>query len=309
MKIQRGFEDSAGYRGGYLSIGNFDGVHRGHQRMLRTLVEAARTAGVPAVALTFEPHPLYLLAPDRTPARLTTPEHKAELIADCGVDCLIEYPTDAALLNLTAAEFFRQIVREELNASGIVEGPNFCFGRGRAGTNEVLRAYCEAVGMRLTIVDAVTVEHALVSSSGVRQAITSGRLEDAVAMLGHPYRLTGTVSRGAGRGVALGFGTANLEQIATLLPANGVYAGVAAVDGRRYASAINIGPNPTFGEDARKVEAHLIGFPARELYGDRISVDLLARLRETRTFAGVDALRAQLTKDVRRAAEIADLLA
>lgn len=305
MRIQRGFEDSAGYRGGYLSIGNFDGVHRGHQRMLQMLVSAARAAGVPAVALTFEPHPLNLLAPDRAPARLTTPDHKAELIAACGVDCLIEYPTDSALLNLTAADFFGQIVREEIDARGIVEGPNFCFGRGRAGTTEVLRAYCEAVGMQLTIVDAVTVGNALVSSSGVRQAITSGRLADAVAMLGHPYRLTGTVSRGAGRGVGLGFGTANLEQIATLLPAIGVYAGVAVVDGTRYAAAINCGPNPTFGEHARKVEVHLIGFPERELYGDRLSVDLLERLRETRAFAGVDELRAQLAEDVRRAAEVA----
>jgi riboflavin kinase/FMN adenylyltransferase len=305
MKIQRGFEDSAGYRGGYLSIGNFDGVHRGHQRMLETLAQLARRAGVPAVALTFEPHPLNLIAPDRAPARLTTPEHKAELIAGCGIDCLIQYPTDSAMLNLTAAEFFEQIVRNEIDARGIVEGPNFCFGRGRAGTIEVLQAYCDAAHLELMIVEAVSVGTALVSSSGIRQAILGGQLREAVAMLGHPYRLTGVVSRGAGRGRQIGFGTANLEQIATLLPADGVYAGVADVDGRRYAAAINCGPNPTFGENSRKIEAHLIDFPERDLYGDRLSVDLLARIRETRPFPSVDALRAQLTDDVRRAAEIA----
>jgi riboflavin kinase/FMN adenylyltransferase len=305
MKIQRGFEDSAGYRGGYLSIGNFDGVHRGHQRMLQTLVSLAHRAGVPAVAMTFEPHPLNLLAPDRAPARLATPEHKAELIAACGVDCLIVYPTDQSLLNLTASEFFEQIVRNEIDARGIVEGPNFCFGRGRAGTIEVLQAYCDAAHIELTIAEAVSVGSSLVSSSGIRQAILRGHLREAVAMLGHPYRLTGIVSRGAGRGKQIGFGTANLEQIATLLPADGVYAGTAEVDGQRYAAAINCGPNPTFGENARKVEAHLIGFPDRDLYGDRLSVDLLAHIRDTRPFSGVEALRAQLTEDIQRVAEIA----
>ena len=305
MRIQHGFDDTSGYRGGCLSIGNFDGVHCGHQRMLQALVAAARTAGVPAVALTFEPHPINLLAPDRAPPRLTTPEHKAELIAACGVDCLIQFPTDVALLNLTAAEFFDQIVRTEINATAIIEGPNFCFGRGRAGTIDVLRAFCEQSRIGLTIVEAVAAESTLVSSSGIRQAIAGGRMADAVAMLGRPYRLTGTVSRGAGRGVALGFGTANLEQIATLLPADGVYAGVAEVGGRRYAAAINCGPNPTFGENARKIEAHLIGFPGRELYGDRLSVDLIDRVRDTLKFAGVDALRDQLAEDVRRSAELA----
>ncbi|MBL8849395.1 MAG: riboflavin biosynthesis protein RibF [Planctomycetaceae bacterium] len=305
MRIQQGFEDSAGYRGGCLSIGNFDGVHRGHQRMLQSLVAESRRLGAPAVAMTFEPHPIQLLAPERAPPRLTTPERKAELIAACGVDCLIQVPTDVALLNLTAAEFFDQIVRTEINAAAIIEGPNFCFGRGRAGTTDVLRAFCEQSRIDLTIVEAVASGNTLVSSSGIRQAISGGRMFEAVSMLGRPYRLTGTVSRGAGRGVALGFGTANLEQIATLLPGDGVYAGVAEVDGERYAAAVNCGPNPTFGEHARKIEAHLIEFPSRELYGDRLSVDLIDRVRDTRKFAGVDALQSQLVEDVARAAELA----
>lgn len=305
MQIQHGFQDASGYRGGCLSIGNFDGVHRGHQQMLRTLVAAARGAGVPAVALTFEPHPLNLLAPDRAPARLTTPERKAELIAACGVDCLIQYPTDSALLNLTPREFFERFARAEISATGIIEGPNFCFGKGRAGTIDVLRELCAAVRMPLTIVDAVSIGTALVSSSSVRQAIIDGRLADAVAMLGHPYRLTGQVARGAGRGVELGFGTANLEAVAALLPADGVYAGVADVDGMRFPAAVHCGGNPTFGDGVRKLEAHFIGYAGGELYGRELSVDLVGRVRSTRRFSGVAELRSQLSEDVQQAVELA----
>ncbi|MFO1092133.1 MAG: riboflavin biosynthesis protein RibF [Planctomycetaceae bacterium] len=303
MQVQHGFHDASAYRRGRLSIGNFDGVHRGHQRMLRALVESARQGGVPAVALTFEPHPLNLVAPDRAPARLTTPARKAELIAACGVDCLIQYPTDPALLNLTAREFFDRIVLAEIGATGIVEGPNFCFGRGRAGTIDVLRDFCSAAQLPLTVVEAVATGGTPVSSSSIRQAIVDGRLADAVEMLGHPYRLTGQVARGAGRGVALGFGTANLEQIATLLPADGVYAGVAEFNGARYAAAVHCGPNPTFGEGARKIETHLIDYSGQPLYDRELSVDLVGRIRGTRRFSGVDELRSQLSQDVRKAVE------
>lgn len=304
MRIQHGFDDRTAYRRGHLSIGNFDGVHLGHQQMLQTLVAAARRGGVPAVALTFEPHPLNLVAPDRAPARLTTAERKAELIAACGVDCLIEYPTDAAMLNLTPREFFDRIVQAEIQATGIVEGPNFCFGRGRAGTIEVLREYCAAAQLPLTIVAAVSTDSGLVSSSSIRQAIMEGRLAEAVEMLGRPYRLTGTVVRGAGRGESLGFGTANLERIATLLPADGVYAGIAEVDGGRVAAAVHCGSNPTFGEDVRKIEVHVIGYSGGPLYDRQLSVDLVARVRETQRFSGPAALRAQLSSDVQRAIEL-----
>jgi len=299
MQILRGFDDAAAVRGGHLSIGNFDGVHRGHQAMLRRLVTGARQAGVPAVALTFEPHPLNLVAPDRTPPRLTTALRRAELIAACGVDFLIEYPTDPALLKLTAREFFEQIICATIDARGIVEGPNFCFGRGRGGTIDVLKTLCDEARIPLTVMDVVSVGETLVSSSEIRQAIAAGRLTEAVAMLGNLFRVTGTVIRGAGRGASIGFGTANLGQIETLLPGDGVYAGVADFDGRRFAAAVNCGGNPTFGDTARKVEAHLIGYAGGDLYGRQLSVDLAGRVRDTLRFANVDALRRQLADDVR----------
>lgn len=304
MRILRGLDDISECRGGRLSIGNFDGVHRGHQAMLRTLVADARSAGAPAVAMTFEPHPLNLVAPDRAPPRLTTSQRRAELVSACGVDFLIEYPTDDALLNLTAREFFDRIVCTLLDTQGLVEGPNFCFGRGRGGTIEVLRTLCQEAGIPLTVLKAVFFEETLVSSSTIRQAIADGNLCEAVEMLGNPYRLTGTVVRGSGRGAKLGFGTANLEAIASLSPGDGVYAGTAMIGDRTYAAAVNCGGNPTFGESARKFEAHLIGYDEGELYGRELSVDLVRRVRDTRRFSGIEELKAQLASDIQQVVEM-----
>ena len=310
MQVQSGFEDGAAYRGGFVSIGNFDGVHLGHQAMVRELVSQAREAGAPAVVLTFDPHPIRLLAPDRAPPLLTTTVRKAELLAACGVDCLIVYPTDRELLSLSPREFFDQILRGQLQARGVVEGPNFCFGRGRAGTVETLREFCEEAGVSVTIAPAVSVLDRLVSSSAIREALAEGAVEQATAMLGRPFRLTGRVMRGAGRGRQIGFGTANLAAVGTLIPANGVYAGRCRVGDDIYTAAIHIGPNPTFGEDARKLEVHLLDYAGGELYEALLSVDLLARVRGTQTFANVDALRARLELDiaeVRRIAAIAGI--
>jgi riboflavin kinase/FMN adenylyltransferase len=310
MQVQSGFEDAAAYRGGFVSIGNFDGVHLGHQAMIRELVGQARRAGVPAAVLTFAPHPIRLLAPERAPPLLTTPERKAELLARCGVDCLIVYPTDRALLSLAPREFFDRVLRGELEARGVVEGPNFCFGRGRAGTVETLRQFCDEAGLSVTIAPPVSVNGQLVSSSAIRKALMAGAVEPASAMLGYLYRLTGHVVRGAGRGRQIGFGTANLADVGTLIPANGVYAGRSRVGDRLHAAAIHIGPNPTFGEDARKLEVHLLDYAGGNLYDSQLSVDLLARVRGTETFANVDALRARLELDVaevRRIAAIAGI--
>jgi riboflavin kinase/FMN adenylyltransferase len=224
------------------------------------------------------------------------------------VDCLIVYPTDRALLSLTPREFFDRILRGELEARGVVEGPNFCFGRGRAGTVETLRQFCDEAGLSVMIVPPISVLDRLVSSSAIREAMTEGAVEQACAMLGRPYRLTGRVVRGAGRGRQLGFGTANLAEVETLIPANGVYAGKCRVGSDVHAAAMHIGPNPTFGEEARKLEVHLLDYAGGELYDARLSVDLLARVRGTLTFPNAEVLRMQLELDlaeVRRIAAIA----
>jgi riboflavin kinase/FMN adenylyltransferase len=297
MTLLRRFERPELYRGGYVSIGNFDGVHRGHQEIAQHLAARARTEGVPAVVLTFDPHPLALLRPSHVPPSLTTLAHKAELLEESGVTCVIAYPTDRALLQLTPAEFVDRILVGELAAKGIIEGPNFCFGKDRKGDIDTLRELCRDRNIQLEVAQPVGGARAMVSSSTIRSLVTAGQLAEAVKLLAHAYRLEGAVGVGAKRGQQIGFPTANVGGIETLLPADGVYAGRSQVAGRRFAAAVNIGPNPTFGEDARKVEVHLIDF-AGDLYGQTLAVDLVNRVRDVRKFASREALVDQIGQDV-----------
>ena len=297
MKLFQGLEGPAAYRGGFVAIGNFDGVHRGHQSMISVLVQRAREAQVPAVVFTFAPHPIELLKPGQTPPSLSTVQWKAELLGKCGIDCTIAYRTDQALLNLTPEQFFGQIIRDELDARGLVEGPNFFFGRNRTGNIATLETLCDASGLKLEIVPPVKVGERLVSSSAIRRLIGEGKISEAIELLGHSYRIQGTVIRGAARGRTIGFPTANLERVSTLLPCDGVYAGLAHSDNHSYPAAVNLGPNPTFGEQQRKLEVHLLDFSG-DLYGRQLDVDFLKRIRDTSQFANVDDLQSQLERDV-----------
>ncbi|MBC8117170.1 MAG: bifunctional riboflavin kinase/FAD synthetase [Candidatus Saccharimonas sp.] len=297
MRLLRGFEAVESVRGGYASIGNFDGVHRGHQAMLNALTSRSRSDGVSAVAVTFDPHPIALLRPEATPPPLTSIEYRAELLGRYGVDVTIVIPTDRQLLALTAEEFFDRIVRGELHAKGLVEGPNFFFGRNRSGNVTVLRSLCAAHGLEFDVVPPVTVDEQLVSSSVIRSLIEAGDIGHAVRLLGHPYRISGVVGRGAERGRTLGFPTANLFDVPTLTPANGVYGALASTTEGRRAAAVNVGPNPTFGESARKIEVHILDFND-DLYGQTLQVDFLDRVRDVRRFATVEELRTQLEQDL-----------
>jgi riboflavin kinase/FMN adenylyltransferase len=289
-------------RHGAVTIGNFDGVHRGHARIVQRLIETAKSVGGPAMVFTFDPHPVRLLRPEQAPPPLTWTDRKAELLAELGVDAVIAYPTDEALLKLSPEQFFQQIVREQLAARAMVEGPNFFFGRGRGGDIRLLGELCTASGMTLEVVEPLVEHGEFVSSSRVRSMILSGDVSGAAQMLTRPYRIRGLVTHGAGRGHKIGFATANLEGIVTLLPSPGVYAGRAIAPAGTWPAAINIGPNPTFGENALKVEVHLIDFSG-SLYGLPLEVDFLARLRDIQPFASVSELTSQLAKDVERARE------
>jgi riboflavin kinase/FMN adenylyltransferase len=291
-------------RSGAVAIGNFDGVHRGHARIAQRLVAAARRVGGPAVVFTFDPHPVRLLRPTEAPPPLTWTDRKAELLGELGIDVMVAYPTDEALLHLSPREFFDQIVRERLDARALVEGPNFFFGHDRQGTIDVLREYCQQAGLSLDVVEPLVVDGQTVSSSRVRKLLAAGQVEQAGAMLTRPYRIRGMVTHGAARGARIGFPTANVDAIDTLLPGLGVYAGIARTLTGDWPAAINLGPNPTFGEHATKVEVHLIGFDG-SLYGQPLEVDFLRRLRDIRPFAGIDELKAQLLRDVEEAQRIA----
>lgn len=286
-----------------MTIGNFDGVHRGHACLVERLLAQAKCLGGPAIVFTFDPHPVRLLRPMAAPPPLTWTDRKAELLSELGVAAVVAYPTDEALLQLSPAEFFERIVRQKLAARAMVEGPNFFFGQGRAGNIETLAALCSGAGITLEVVQPVMFEGEIVSSSRVRRAVQSGDVSLARRLLTRPYCVRGMVTHGAGRGAKLGFATANLEAIDTLLPAAGVYAGRARTLGGAWPAAINIGPNPTFGEHALKCEVHLIGF-SDSLYGKPLEVEFFARLRDIRPFESVGALQAQLQRDVAQAREI-----
>jgi len=291
-------------RGGAVSIGNFDGVHLGHARLVERLRAMAVTVGGPAVVFTFDPSPTRILRPEAAPEPLIWTQRKAEILAEMGVDALLAYPTDRTLLELEAREFFTQIIRGRLGARAMVEGPNFFFGRNRTGNVEVLHQFCAEADMPFDVAEPVKVDGQIVSSSRIRSLVAAGRLDDARTMLGRPYRIRGVVVRGAGRGVQLGYPTANVERIDTLLPGEGIYAARSYAAGAWHPAAVSLGPNPTFNEGERKVEAHLIAFQG-SLYGQLIAVDFFARLRDIKRFASVDALVAQMAQDVAATCEIA----
>jgi len=300
----RDFPSSA--RGAFVTIGNFDGVHRGHGRLIAELRRKADEAGVPALAVTFDPHPVALLRPDKAPVPLVWQRREYELLRSAGVTEVAVFRTGPWLLELSAREFFERVILGQFAARGLVEGPNFFFGRDRRGDVETLRRWCAEEGLDFDVAEPTSEGGRLISSSRIRQAIVEGDVAEAGLLLGRPHRIRGAVGHGAGRGASIGVPTANLLGVDTLIPGDGVYAATARIPGdpRPWPVACNIGPNPTFGEQAHKVEAHLIDFQG-DLYGRTVELDFLERLRTTRAFAGLDDLLRQIRLDIDAARRIA----
>jgi len=269
----------------------------GHARIVERLLAVAQRVNGPAVVFTFDPHPGRILRPEAAPAPLSWTRRKARLLGQLGVDAVIAYPTDRAFLGLDAREFFDRIICERLAARALVEGPNFFFGRGRGGTIDVLRRLCAEENVILEVVGPLQIGETVVSSSRIRRLIMAGGVEEARSLLGRPYRIRGTVVTGERRGAKLGYPTANIEGIDTLLPSEGIYAGLALVDATSWPAALSVGPNPTFDETALKVEAYLVGYEG-SLYGRSIEVDFLARLRDIKRFHSADDLVTQVDRDV-----------
>jgi len=282
---------------GVVTVGNFDGVHRGHRQMLKTLQEIAIECSGPAVVVTFDPHPLSLLRRDAPLPRLTTIEHRTELLREYGVDEVVVLPVTTDLLQMTADEFFEQVLVERLAAQAVVEGPNFRFGRDRSGDVDHLADLCQAGDIVFRVIQPVEEDGRMISSSRIRTLLSEGRLSDAVAMTGHAHRISGVVARGAGRGRQLGYPTANIEDISVMVPGNGVYAGTADIAGRRYVAAVSIGPNPTFDDHRQKFECFLDGFDG-DLYDQNVSIDLHCEIRSLRSFECAEELTQQITTDI-----------
>ncbi|MDO4583455.1 MAG: bifunctional riboflavin kinase/FAD synthetase [Planctomycetia bacterium] len=281
------------YWNGAVSVGNFDGVHRGHAAILEKITHR----GVPSVVFTFQPHPVRILAPEKAPRQLTWPLRKVELLERLGVDAVVFCPTSPAFLRQNAETFFQKILRDLLHAKIVVEGENFHFGKNREGTPRRMQAWCQTHGMEFQIVESVWLDGAIVSSTRVRQLISEGHIQEANRLLTQPYRTCGTVAHGEARGRTFGFPTANLEKVPTLLPAQGIYACRALVDGQIFPAAVHVGPNVTFHENETKVEAYLLDFSG-DLYGKTLTLEWLAKLRETVAFSSAEMLAKQIRKDI-----------
>ncbi len=292
-----------GWPASAVALGNFDGVHLGHQELVRRLRAAAAPAGLSAVALTFDPHPLSVLAPARAPVPLTTLDERARLLRSCGLDAVVALPFTDELSRCPAEEFARRYLAEWLRARRVAVGQGFRFGRGRAGDAELLGRLGTALGFEVLVVPPVLEDGQPVSSTRVREALGRGAVEVAAGLLGRPHRLRGRVIEGARRGRGLGFPTANLAPPEVALPADGVYAGWALLEGDRHAAVVNVGRRPTFDHGELRLEAHLLDWQG-DLYGRELALDFVARLRGERRFDGPAALVAQIGHDADRARQL-----
>ena len=284
-----------------LALGNFDGLHRGHMKIIdRVRQRAGERGGTPA-AMTFDPHPPRVLRPDKAPALLMTKEQKIEALARSGMQgvALVTFTRELSLWD--PEMFVKTVLVEWLHVAEVWVGANFLFGHDRAGTFSVLRSLGMRYGFRAEKIDPVRYKDFVVSSTRVRRLVAEGRVDEAGALLGHHYFIDGGVVPGAGRGREIGVPTANLSTANALVPPGGVYATLATVDGVVFPSITNIGVRPTFGDTTTPViEAHLLDVD-RDLYGRTIRLSFVQRMRDERAFPDVDALRAQIDADVRSA--------
>jgi riboflavin kinase / FMN adenylyltransferase len=303
MHIVRGL-DALPLSGGpsVVTIGFFDGVHLGHQEVIRRTVEAAEERAARSIAVTFDRHPREILTPGQEPRLLTTVERKASLIEACGVDVLVVLEFTQGFSQIAADDFVSDVLVGGLHAVHTRVGANFTFGHGAAGTVTTLREAGEPAGMTADEVGLFTIGGRVVSSSSIREALSEGDLRWPRTALGRRYPVDGEVVSGAGRGKGLGYPTANLRTWPRLLlPGQGIYAGVAELeDGRRFVAAIDVGTNPTFGTEPLHVEAFLLDFPDDELRGDTLTVEFWERLRDEVKFDSVDELVAAIGEDVER---------
>ena len=283
--------------GTVATVGSFDGVHRGHQAVLAEIARRARAAGRTSLLVTFDPHPLEVVNPEAAPRLLTTGDEKREALAATPVDEVVVLPFTRELSQLSAAEFVHDVLRARYGMAELVLGHDHGFGRGRGGDVETVRRMGREEGFGVDVVEAVRDDGQPISSTLIRVAVAHGELERAARWLGRPYALTGVVERGAGRGRTIGIPTLNLTAAPRkLLPPDGVYAVRVAVGGTTYGGMMNQGPRPTFGVTARGLEVHLFEFTG-DVYGERVRVEWVRRLRDVRTFPSRDALVAQLAHD------------
>jgi len=284
-----------------LALGNFDGLHRGHLKIVERVRRGAAEHGGTPMAMTFDPHPSRIVRPDKAPPLLMTKAQRLEALDRAGIAAVAVVRFTPQLSHWDPETFVRSVLVEWLRVSEVWVGANFLFGHDRSGNFSTLRTLGQRYGFRADKIDPVRYKEFVVSSTRVRRLITEGRMDEAGALLGHPYYVDGTVIQGKHRGRELGFPTANLQTDNELLPPNGVYATTVTIDGVVHASLTNVGLRPTFGDTMKPIiEAYVLGFSG-DLYGRPVRLGFVQRLRDERKFEDVDALRTQMEADRRRA--------
>lgn len=291
-------------QGTCVTIGNFDGVHAGHRRLIGRTVDKAHSLGLHAVAITFKPHPLRLFMGNQAPPLITDPSHKLELLEATGLDAVVELNFTHEIAALSPDNFVKSFLVDGLNVRELVIGYDFTLGKGRVGNAEMLRALGEQYGFGLERHDPVIVNDAVVSSTRVRDTLRAGDVWGVRPLLERFHTVGGTVVHGMGRGSKmLGFATANIEQDDEQLPSVGVYATWVTIHGKRKMGVTNIGHNPTFNNEHLSIETHILDFD-EDIYGDAIEVAFVQRLRSEKRFNGIGELVSQITQDVALAREI-----
>lgn len=310
MQRWRGLEDIPQDWGrSVVTIGSYDGVHRGHQLIIGRAVARARELGVPAVVVTFDPHPSEVVRPGSHPPLLAPHHRRAELMADLGVDAVLILPFTTEFSKLSPAEFVAKVLVDKLHAKSVVEGPNFRFGHRAAGNVEVLAELGRTYDYEVEVIDLYVSGTAgggqPFSSTLTRRLIAEGDVAGAHEILGRPHRVEGVVVRGAQRGRELGFPTANVETLPhTAIPADGVYAGWLHADGEAMPAAISVGTNPTFDGTERTVEAYAIDRVGLDLYGLHVAVEFLAFVRGMAKFDSIDELLVAMADDVKKSRDL-----
>lgn len=291
-------------KGAVIALGNFDGVHLGHQSILAECVGLAKAHNAPAAVMTFEPHPRQFFSASHQALRIYSLKQKIELLRDFGIGTLFMMRFNQALASTTADAFVEELLHKTLGVTHVVTGYNFAFGKGRAGNTQFLTEKARALNFGFTAHAQInTSTGKTISSSAIRAALTEGDTRTASAMLGRPYAISGHVLHGEKRGRTIGFPTLNLSLADLFKPRFGVYAARVVIDGARYNAVANLGIKPTFGTHAPLLEAHCFDF-AREVYGKEARVQLVEFIREEQKFASLDALKHQIAKDGERAKEL-----
>ena len=289
-----------------LTIGVFDGVHLGHRHLIAKLTGLARQQGYSSGVITFSLHPREVLAPKTRLPFLTDIERRIELLKDAGVEAVISLSFTPELAKLTPKEFLG-LLKKHLRMRGLVIGPDFALGKNREGNVDTLSRLGEAMGFSLTVVPPLLIDGEVVSSTAIRQALAAGDMKRAQKLMGRPFRLHGQVVAGDGRGIKLGFPTANVDtDREQALPTDGVYTSRAYIDDHAYSAMTNIGINPTFGGDQRLVEVYIMDYEG-DLYGRELAVDIIERLRGEIKFDNPEALKKQIAEDVKRGKAILEI--